>query len=180
MTNLNLRKRIKKKSCIWETPSLLTNADRSTDTETKHKSIFCWKKNLNKKMAGGTPAEKEILCKCASIALRKVLACQEILVVYSMFLPNNHISYRLYALFAEMCGGISNRSGNLFYIKNYQMHNLVTSITLANKAPKGSQIMGLFLEKLETFITFRIFFWKSLKNTWFFLISWIFWFLGNI
>ena len=34
------------------------------------------------------------------------------------------------------------------------MYNLVISITLANKTPKVSQIMGLFLEKLETFKAF--------------------------
>ena len=34
------------------------------------------------------------------------------------------------------------------------MCNLVISITLANKTPKAYQIMGLFLEKLETFKNF--------------------------
>jgi hypothetical protein len=38
------------------------------------------------------------------------------------------------------------------------MYNLVISITLANKAPKVSQIMGLFLAKLEPIILFRKFF----------------------
>ena len=34
------------------------------------------------------------------------------------------------------------------------MCNHVISITLANKTPKVPKIMGLFLEKLETFKTF--------------------------
>ena len=45
------------------------------------------------------------------------------------------------------------------------MYNLVISITLANKAPKVSKIMGLFLAKLEPIILFRKFFWKSPNNT---------------
>ena len=80
---------------------------------------FLAKKNLIKKIAEGTLDRGKITCKCASIALQKVLACPEILGVYNIFLPNYHISYRLFAFFPEMCGGISNRSGIFFYIKNY-------------------------------------------------------------
>ena len=58
--------------------------------------------------------------------------------------------------------------GIFFISKIIKMHNFVISKTLANKAPKVSRIMGLFLEKLKTFITFRKLFWKSLKNTIFF------------
>ena len=36
-------------------------------------------------MAGVPPAEGEIPCKCASIALRKVLACPEIFVCITYF-----------------------------------------------------------------------------------------------
>ena len=49
------------------------------------------------------------------------------------------------------------------------MYSLVISKTLPNKAPKFFQIMGLFLEKLEIFIFFRIFFWKSRNYTLFFV-----------
>ena len=53
-----------------------------------------------------------------------------------------------------MYRGISNGSGNLFISKIIKMYNLVISKNLANKTPKVSQLMGLFLEKLETFKTF--------------------------
>ena len=45
------------------------------------------------------------------------------------------------------------------------MYNPVISITLANKATKVSQIMGLFFAKLEQIILFRMFFLKSPNNT---------------
>ena len=54
------------------------------------------------------------------------------------------------------------------------MYILVISITLANKEPKVSQIMGFFLEKLETFWTFQKVFWKSLNILDFFLNRWNF------
>ena len=145
---------IPKESRIQETLSLSTNANRSTATERNIQEFFA-KIIIKKKWQWVPPAEGEIFCKCASIALQKVLACPEIFVVYNIFLPNYHMSYRLFAFFPEMCGGISNKSRNIFFIsKVIKIFNLVISITLANKEPKVSQIMGLFLEMLETIKTF--------------------------
>ena len=42
-----------------------------------------------------------------------------------------------------MCEGISNRSGNLFFIsKIIKMYNLVISITLANKTKKFPKLLA--------------------------------------
>ena len=60
-------------------------------------------------------------------------------------MPNYHIYYRLFAFFLKC--------EEEFQI-DLGMLNLVISITLENKAPKVSQIIGLFMEKLDTFKTF--------------------------
>ena len=88
------------------------------------------------------------LCRCASLAVRKVLACPNFFGVYNIFFQIT--TYRIGSLpfFPEMCRGISNRSGN------QNVYFVVIKITLGNKTPKVSKIMGLFLEKLETFKTF--------------------------
>ena len=113
------------------------------------------KKIFEKNWQGVHLAEGEIPCRCANIALRNNLACPEIFGVYNIFFHNYHISYRLFAFFSEISRRISNRSGIFFCIyKIIKMNNLVVSITLAKKTPKVSQVMGLFLEKLETFKTF--------------------------
>ena len=111
----------KTKFRIREAPSLLTNAERSTDTKRNIQVFFAKKKfKMKKSWQRVPPAEGDLPCKFASIALRKVLACPEIFGAYKIFLLNYHIFTRLFALSPEMCGGISNRSGDLFYIKNYQ------------------------------------------------------------
>ena len=120
MTNLNLRKRIKKNPAYGRHRVSQPMRIEAPIQKQNIKAFFVEKKIKIKKMAGGTPAEKEIPCKCASIALRKVLACPEILVVYSMFLPNNHISYRLFALFPEICGGIYQKLSKCL-ILSYQL-----------------------------------------------------------
>ena len=120
----------------------------------KNIQAFLARNIFRKKWQGVHPEEGEIPCRCANIALRKNLACPEIFGVYNVFFHNYHISYRLFDFFPETCRRISNRSGNLFYIKIIKMYNLVISITLAKKTPKVSQVMGLFLEKLEKFKTF--------------------------
>ena len=86
MTNFHLRLRIKE-SCILETPSLLTDADRSTNREKKYKQ-FCNNKKKYKNWQRVPPTGGEIPCKCGSIALWKVLAYPETLGVYNIFLPN--------------------------------------------------------------------------------------------
>ena len=88
------------------------------------------------------------LCRCASIAVQKVLACPHFFGVYNIFFLTT--TYRIGSLpfYPEMCRGISNRSGN------QNVYFVVIKITLGNKTPKVSKIMGLFLEKLETFKTF--------------------------
>ena len=89
------------------------------------------------------------LCRCASIAVRKVLACPKNFGVYNIFFLTT--TYRIGSLpffFPEMCKGSSNRSGN------QNVYFVVINITLGHKTPKVSKSMGLFLEKLETFKTF--------------------------
>ena len=144
MTNFHLRYGIKK-SCIWEKPSPSTNANSSTDTQ-KNTSIFC-QKHFFFKWQGVLPAEGEIPCRGASIALRKVLLVQKFLGYITYFFLTTIYIIGSSPLFLKCAEEFQIDVGIFFISKIIKMYNLVISIILANKTPKVSQIMGFFSGK---------------------------------
>ena len=90
----------------------------------KHTSMFCQKKS-KRKIGRGYPLQREkYLAGALVFVLGKFWFVQKFLgCITYFFLTTINLTGSL-PFFPEKCRGISNRSGNLFYIKNINMYNL--------------------------------------------------------
>ena len=106
-------------------------------------------------MDRGSPRQREkYLADALALLSGKLWLVQKFLGCITYFFLTTIYLIGSLAFFLKCAEEFQIDLGIFFISKIIKMYNLIITITLAKETTKVSQVMGLFLEKLETFKTF--------------------------